>query len=132
MMSAIVEELINEIKLKNNLDSDNKVGMSLGIEPSHLNKMKKRDGLPDTENFIKLAGAAGWSMKKAQEKIFRNQGFAKVYLLVTTAVLSIVLLLGVAKPSQEQAIARSSVQNNVYYVKLRRLLDKLFRVFNIV
>jgi hypothetical protein len=123
--------LIEAVKAKKGLTSDNQLALMLGKDRQNISNWKNKDkAKPDTESILDLMILGDIDAKEAKRLL--HGGFANVCLLITTAVLSIVLLLGVAKPSQEQAIARGTVQNNVYYVKLRKLIDKLFRVFNIV
>jgi hypothetical protein len=123
--------LIEAVKAKKGLTSDNQLALMLGKDRQNISNWKNKDkAKPDTESILDLMILGDIDAKEAKRLL--HGGFASVSLLVTTAVLGIVLLLGVAKHSQDQAIARGTVQNNVYYVKLRKLIDKLLRVFNIV
>jgi hypothetical protein len=107
--------LIEAVKAKKGLASDNQLAIALGIDRNNVSGWKNKPSKPDADSLLDLMILGDIDAKEAKRLL--HGGFVNVSLLITTAILSIVILLGVAKPSQEQAIARSSVQNNVYYVK---------------
>lgn len=103
-MSQLVNELISEIKDKYHLKYDEDVADIANISPSHLNRMKKREGQPNAANFVKLAINAGWSMEKANKVL--NQGYANIALLFVLALSSTLVLASIP-----------TFANTVYYVK---------------
>lgn len=93
-MSKLVERLIIEIKEKYHLKYDEDVADLVSLTPSHLNRLKKRDGQPNASNFVKLAITAGWSMEKANiilndgiaSRKIKENGFINLSLLFVTSI----------------------------------------------
>lgn len=114
-MSKLIEDLIEEIKQKAKIDSDNNVARYADLDPSHLNIMKKRKGKPGTESYLKLAVAAGWDINKAKNRI--EAGFASISMMIIVMLFSAVCFMGITKQAPTHHIATAQVQDNVYYVK---------------
>lgn len=116
-MSKLVERLIVEIKEKWHLKYDEDVADIVNITPSHLNRMKKREGQPNAANFVRLAIAAEWDMTKAniilndgiEGGVFnhlKEKGYAAIALLFVLALSSTLVLASIP-----------TFTNSVYYVK---------------
>lgn len=97
-------DLVNEVKKKGQIPSDNALANKMGLTRASVSSWKRGDTKPDGENVLKLCMIGGIEPKKALELM--QGGYARLSLMAMTAIVSSTLLL-----------SHPAVLNTVYYVK---------------